>query len=235
MMGTGKRRGTWGGRRAGAGRKRRGKQQVPHVTRARHDEQHPLHVTLRVASGLPNLRKKRVFRVVKRALGLANTNGKHRDDFRITHFSVQSNHIHLVTEATDATRISRGVQGLAVRIARRVNAELGRNGKLFAQRYHARPLTTPRDVRNVLAYVLLNEQRHLYQWRKLTLAPWYFDPCSSASEFDGWRTIDGLDAPPAPTREVTAVPRTLLLSVLWRRHGLIAANEIPGAAHMLVA
>jgi REP element-mobilizing transposase RayT len=183
---------------------------------------------MRVVDGLPSLRKKRVFRVIKQAFGLANTEGKHRDHFRLTHFSVQGNHMHLVAEASDETRLARGMQGLTVRIARRVNRELGRTGRVFARRYYARALKTARDVRTVLAYVLLNEQHHLYQAVKLCLSPWYYDPCSSAFEFDGWLTIHGLDPPPPPHREATVPARSALLRVLWRQHGLIAAYEVPG-------
>ncbi len=220
----------WGGVRQGAGRKRSAKVFVPHTPRPPHSPEHPLHVTLRIREGIPSLRKKRIFRAVKRSFLEANTRSKHREDFRVTHFSVQGNHVHLVTEATDEARLARGVQGLSVRIARGINAVLDRRGGVFARRYHARALHTPRDVRNVLAYVLLNEQRHLYQFRRLTLGPWYFDPCSSAAEFDGWRRLSGLDPPPAPTRDVTAQPRCELLKLLWRRHGLIRPDEVPGSA-----
>lgn len=192
-----------------------------------------MHVTLRVVSGLPSLRKKRTFRVVKQAFQLANTKGKHREDFRITHFSVQGNHVHLVTEATTETHLARGVQGLAVRIARRLNRSLDRSGRIFSRRYFARALKTPRDVRNVLAYVLLNEQRHLFKARKLSLFPWYYDPCSSAAEFDGWRPISGLDPPPLPRLEVTVPARSSLLRARWRRCGLISASEIPGTQRPL--
>ncbi|MDF3066487.1 MAG: hypothetical protein K0R38_2088 [Polyangiaceae bacterium] len=178
------------------------------------------------------MRKKKLFRAVKRSFQLANSRSKLRDVFRVTHFSVQGNHVHLVSEAADEVLLARGVQGLCVRIARGVNAELGRRGSLFARRYHARALRTARDVRHVLAYVLLNEQRHLYQWRKLTLAPWYFDACSSAHEFDGWARVNGLDPPNGATRHVTVEPRCELLKSLWRRHGLIRPDEVPGAPEL---
>ncbi len=63
---------------------------------------------------------------------------------------------------------------------------------MFSERYHARALRTPREVRHALAYVLLNERRHLARERGLSLPPWYFDPCSSAVEFDGWRPLQGV-------------------------------------------
>jgi hypothetical protein len=201
---------------------------VPHGARPKHSRHHPVHVTLRVRDGVPNLRGKRAFKVIKKALGLANTCGKHHEHFYVTHYSVQSNHLHLVVEATNSEHLSRGMQGLAIRLARRLNRALERRGPLFAERYHARALRTPREVRRALAYVLLNERRHLKAERGLTLPPWYFDPCSSAAEFDGWRPIDGLAPPPSPEREITAPPRSFLLARLWRRHGLILPDEVPG-------
>lgn len=219
---------TWGGKRAGAGRPRRSKQSVPHAARPKHSQHHPLHITLRVRDGVPNLRGKLAYRVIKKALGLANTRSKHHEHFRVTHYSVQGNHVHLVAEASDRERLFRGVQGLAVRIARRFNRAFERRGALFSERYHARALRTPREVRHALAYVLLTERRHLRAERGLTLPPWYFDPCSSAAEFDGWRAIHGLDPPRAPARDVTVPARSYLLRRLWRRHGLIMPDEVPG-------
>jgi REP element-mobilizing transposase RayT len=224
----GTRKNSWGGARAGAGRKRASKVFVPHERRPPHSPDHPVHLTLRVQAGLPSLRKKRTFKSIKQSFLRANTTSKLREAFRITHYSVQGNHVHLVAEAADEVSLARGVQGLSVRLARGINNVAGRRGPVFARRYHARALRTGRDVRNVLAYVLLNEQRHLYKTRGLTLGPWYFDPCSSALEFDGWGHINGLDPPPEPQKDVTAPPRCRLLKLLWRRHGLIRPNEVPG-------
>ena len=220
---------TWGGRRAGAGRKKVSTQTVVHHRRPKHSRHNPLTITLRVVDGVPSLRSKKVFRIVSKALLLANTRGKHAAHFRVTHFSVQSNHVHLVAEASNAQRLSRGVQGLAVRVARRLNLALGRRGRLFSERYHSRPLKTPREVRHALAYVLLNERRHLAAERGLSLPPWYFDPCSSSAEFDGWRPIFGLSPPAIAARQVTVPAQTFLLTRLWRRYGLIAPDEVPGS------
>jgi hypothetical protein len=201
---------------------------VRHERRPAHSRHHPLHVTLRVVEGLPSLRSKGAFKVVKKALALTKTRAKHREHFRVTHYSVQGNHVHLVAEATDAQRVSRGVQGLAIRVARRLNWALGRRGPVFAERYHARALKTPRAVRHALAYVLLNERRHLAKERGLSLPPWYFDACSSALEFDGWRPQPGLPPPKIVAPDVTAPARSFLLRRLWRRYGLIAPDEVPG-------
>ena len=68
--------------------------------------------------------------------------------------------IHLIVEASDRVALSRGVQGLCIRLARAVNRACGRRGPVFADRYHARALKTPRSVRFALRYVLLNAHKH---------------------------------------------------------------------------
>src|SRR5580698_3958808 len=112
----------------------------------------------------------------------------------------------------------RAVQGLAIRIARRVNSALKR-GKLFGPRFHARTMKTPSDVRNTLRYVLLNRKHHAADQR--FYAGWV-DPFSSAIWFR-WsapvrmnarfnRQLSGLETP-------ASTPRTWLLRVGWRRAG----------------
>jgi hypothetical protein len=91
-----------------------------------------------------------------RALAIAADRG----GLRIAHYSIQGNHLHLVVEAENATALSLGMQGLAVRIARRLNARLGRRGPVFADRYHAHILTSRREVANAIRYVIGNYQRH---------------------------------------------------------------------------
>jgi REP element-mobilizing transposase RayT len=115
-----------------------------------------VHVTLRVRGGVSSLRGYAVFGAVRKALAA----GKDRFGFVLVHFSVQRDHLHLIAEAQDRRALSRGVQGLSIRVARAVNRRLQRAGKLFADRYHARALKTPREVRFALRYVLLNARKH---------------------------------------------------------------------------
>jgi hypothetical protein len=71
------------------------------------------------------------------------------------------------------------MQGLKVRIAKALNKFWKRRGTVFSDRYHARILRTPREVRRALLYVLQNARRH--GMRLLGV-----DPCSSGAWFDGW-------------------------------------------------
>jgi hypothetical protein len=205
----------WGGARRGAGRKRTpgSRPSVPHRVRPSLDARHPALVTLRARRGVTWLRSPAAFAAVRSALARAS-----RDDFRVAHFSVQSDHLHLVVEADDRGALSRGMRGLAIRCALAVNRALGRRGALWAERYHASALRTPRMVRNALVYVLANARKHLHAVAGL-------DPCSSARWFDGFRGPD--PAAPASEAPPTKPPRTWLLRIGWRRHGLLSRDEGP--------
>jgi len=110
--------------------------------------------------------------------------GRERFGFRLVHFSVQRDHLHLLAEAADRRALSRGMQGLSIRVARAINRHLHRSGKVFADRYHARALKTPRAARWALRYVLLNARKHE---RGAGAVPFGFvDTCSSAAWFDGF-------------------------------------------------
>jgi REP element-mobilizing transposase RayT len=106
-----------------------------------------VHVTLRAAGPIRCLRASRVFPSVRVSL-----DGASRPSFRVIQFSAQNDHLHLIVEADDGRALSNGVRGLAIRLARTVNRVLDRRGQVWADRYHARALTTPREVRNALVY-----------------------------------------------------------------------------------
>src|SRR5436190_9355215 len=135
---------TWGGSRKGAGRKpRRGTAGLSHHMRPFHDRDHPVHVTLRVLDDLPPLRQWDVAAAIGKAMGASE-----KDRFRVLHFSIQADHIHLIVEASDRMVLARGMQGLMIRMARRINGVLDRRGSVFADRYHAHYLQTATEVRN---------------------------------------------------------------------------------------
>src|SRR3954465_13274423 len=130
------------------------------------------------------------------------------DRFRVIHFSIQQDHGHFIVEGDEARRARGGVHGLAIRLALAVNRALGRKGKVVGDRYHARPLTTPRQMRTSMVYVLLNFRKHLR-------APAGIDPRSSGPHFSGWQaTPAATDVAPA-----TADPDTWMARVGWRVPG----------------
>ncbi len=172
---------------------------------------------------MPSLRSERLMRIVKGALlaqrsKLAKQDAKH---FQVVHFTIQDDHMHLVVEGSDRRGIARGVMGLEIRIARRLNALLGRAGRFWSDRYHRRDLRTPTEVRNVLRDVLLNTQKH----HRIIGARDFADPDSSAATFDGFARPPLVF--PDPLRWPRAAPRTWLLETGWRRRGLIAPADTP--------
>ncbi|MEQ9498542.1 MAG: transposase [Deltaproteobacteria bacterium] len=208
---------TWGGRRRGAGRKSTGPRAgVSHRARPTVSVHHPVHVTLRVRSDVPSLRTQPVFRAVRAALEA----GAERFGFRLVHFAVLRNHLHLIAEADGNEALARGMKGLKVRIARAVNRVGHRRGVVFSDRYHAQPLRSPSQTRNALAYVLNNHRKHEAE-RGRTLPKRYVDPCSSATAFDGWR-----ERAPEPSR--LAAARSWILRMGWRRRGLLSVATVPG-------
>jgi hypothetical protein len=137
----------------------------------------------------------------------------------VIQFSVQRDHVHLIVEAEHKDALSRGMRGLATRTARAVNRTLDRRGQVWADRFHSRPLCTPREVRNALVYVLMNFKKHRPGDESSRVDRW-----SSGPWFDGFRR----NAFPAePEGSVVARPRTWLARVGWRLHGLIGPEETP--------
>jgi putative transposase len=182
-----------GGYRPGAGRKKNPDAGVSHAPRPPLAARHPVHVTARVRDEAARLRSRALCRVVLQAIGAA----RERDGFRIVHFTVQSNHVHLIVEASDANNLARGVQALSIRIARAVNRALERHGKVFADRYHAHALRSPKETANAIAYVLGNSHIHASR-RGEAIREEAIDPLSSAAN-----------------RQLVAQPHTWLLRIGW--------------------
>jgi hypothetical protein len=106
---------------------------------------------------------------------------------------------------------------------------------VFADRYHARALKTPRSVRCALRYVLLNARKH----ERGAVPFGFIDGCSSAAWFDGFarprelifgarecreqfRALHALESPVVPAR-------TWLLTAGQSRAAPFDIDEMPGA------
>ena len=186
-------------------------------------------MTLKVREGLASLRTGRVVREVEETF----RRGKEREGFRLLQYSIQGDHLHAIVEADGAEALGRGMKSLAARFARAVNRALRRSGRVLRDHYHLHVLETPREVRNALAYVLLNARKHLAERlrrtrRRIWATP--LDPASSARWFDGWREGHVPKRMPTAGPPAVAEPRTWLLRSGWRHHRLLDPLEIPGSA-----
>jgi len=222
----------WGGARRGAGRPpNQGRRSMPHRKRELTFKNQPLHVTMRLL--VQPLRTRFMFPTVRDAIAKANR--LLPGEFRVCEFSVQEDHIHLLVEATTPRTLSRGMRRLALRLARAINRLTFRRGPVFADRWHGRLLTRPREVRNALVYVLANFRKHR---RAGCGDAGAWDVFSSAPYFLGFREFAG-EAPRncidnavpralTPPDEPPVLPaNTWLLREGWRRYGLISVNEEP--------
>jgi len=182
---------------------------VQHVVRPGLKAYHPVLVTLRMDAAVGNIRAPKSFAVVKNVL-----RAKIREGFRCVHYSVMSNHVHMIVETEDKELLANAVRALQIKIAHRLNRLLGRKGRAFSDRYHARALTNRRQTRNAIAYTLLNRRKHGDRTKGI-------DPCSSGLSFDGFKNQTPREAPPFK-------PETWLLKIGWKIHGLIDLSEVPG-------
>src|SRR4051794_40996226 len=127
-----------GGKRRGAGRKPKGARPgTSHRSRPWVDGSQALHITLRVATEVGNMRRDAMYRAVRAASVVAAERGL----IRIVHASIQGNHIHLLIEADGKRVLARGMQGFQISVARNVNTVLAdehgrRKGRVFTDRYH---------------------------------------------------------------------------------------------------
>jgi hypothetical protein len=133
-----------------------------------------------------------------------------------------------VQEGLEKRDLELGMRRLARRITARMKTKFTWKGPLFT-RYHARALRTPREVRNALCYVLLNMRHHAARPGQKQDPNW-IDPYSSAYWFDGWKhalranrlLLERCRRASRPTIKAS----TWLLSVGWRRWGLLEFDEI---------
>ncbi len=165
----------WGGKRKGAGRPNKTKT-VNHMKRPLVNLKKPLHLTMRLKDGKPNLRKRHLLREFKNCLGNAKKKGLH-----IIHFSLQSNHIHMIAEARDNKSLSAGMKSLVGKMARTVSRG---KGAVFVGRFHLKEIRDPRQMKNVLEYVLLNHAKHANLIE-------YIDQFSSGGIFRHWKSLLG--------------------------------------------
>ena len=177
---------------------------VSHLQRPKFEKVTPAHVTLRIANDIPSLRSSRRFQLIRDCFAKARRNR----GTRLVEFTVLSNHLHLIVEADDSRELSRGMQGLCVRLARTLNAALTRRGRVFADHFHSRLLRTPTELVNAIRYVLGNAERHYGE----SGADPYSSEAPAAAEVlaqpVGWLLRIGWSLAPRPlSSRMTRLPR----------------------------
>src|SRR3954468_703985 len=225
-----------GGRRRGAGRTPQGERSgSPHRERPFHDARYPVHVVLRAVRAVGNLRRRSVYHAIRKA---TRTTAR-REDFRIVHLSIQHDHVHLLVEASDKAALASGMQGFQISAAKHLNAAISkgkpgprRRGSVFPDRYHAKIITSPRQARHALSYVLCNWRKH-QEDRAAPMSAWTIDWFSSAVMFPGWSEYgeEGFLGRGAGASDPLVVyqPKTWLLREGWKKAGTISYREIPSA------
>jgi REP element-mobilizing transposase RayT len=205
-----------GGPRPGAGRPPGDRPRVAHGRRMNVPPGCPVHATMRVRRDVPPLRRKAMLRELRCSFAKSCERGS----FRLVHYSLQRNHIHLIVEAAGRVALASGMKSLAARFARCVNRVFARKGSVLDGRFHSVVLKTPTQVRNAIRYVLLNARKHGGRLGGV-------DPASSGCWFNGWRgVVDRRDTIGGPVD--VAAPRSWLLGVGWRKRGLIGLDEVFG-------
>jgi REP element-mobilizing transposase RayT len=225
-----------GGKRRGAGRPPNGPRAgSPHKTRPELAPRYPVHVTLRVVAAVGSLRRRSAYHAIRQA----TLTTARREDFRIIHLSLQRTHVHLLVEAADKHALSSGMQGFQISAARHLNAALPhaasgsrRRGTVFPDRYHAQIITSPRQARHALAYVICNWRKHQAD-RAAPMREWTIDWFSSGIMFPGWAEYgDAAVMWRGPTTYdplIVYQPRTWLLREGWKKCGSISYSEVPSA------
>jgi REP element-mobilizing transposase RayT len=222
-----------GGKRKGAGRKPKGKRAgSPHAARPEIKPSQALHIVLRVAPAVGNLRRRKTYQALREATIVAAV----REWIRIVHISLQRTHVHLLVEAENKEALARGMQNFQISAARNINTLLGngcrrRRGRVFVDRYHLEVITSPRRARHALSYVLNNFRKH-GEDREALASTWLVDAFSSGISFPDWKELEdkGVMWPMRSTYDPLIVrrPASWILSEGWKKCGSISVHDVPG-------
>ncbi len=139
--------GNKGGRRPGSGRKRIRSRGVAHRNRENVSARTPMHINFKYRT---QIRNKKCLKLLKKPILNARSHG-----LRIIHFSLQSNHVHLIIECENNEMLTRGMRSLTVTFAKGLKA-----GRVQLERYHLHVLRSVRETKNAVLYVLFNQQKH---------------------------------------------------------------------------
>jgi hypothetical protein len=213
----------------------------PHKTRPELKWWHPVHIVLRVNPELDGMRKRHMYKALREAtiaVALRELTYAEGGAFRIVHISIQNTHVHMLVEAGNKTALSRGLQSFQISAAKHINRayseaaglERRRRGNVFTDRFHEEIITTPRQARHALSYVLNNWRKHRED-RTRAARSWNVDPYSTGVLFGGWKGREEATVmwrwPQTYEPLAVYLPSTWLLREGWLKHGRIGFLEVP--------
>lgn len=115
---------------------------MPHRARESVTGRVPVHVTWRLLDGLPSLRSATEFAVITRACEDVQAA---REGFRVVHFTVMGDHVHMLVEGESRDELSSALASLTICWAKRLNRLWRRKGVVFPDRRHEHVLRGPRE------------------------------------------------------------------------------------------
>ncbi|MBT3236341.1 MAG: hypothetical protein HN353_10355 [Bdellovibrionales bacterium] len=188
---------------------------IAHISRPSIDRNNPIHINIRVQEKLPNLRRKSSFKLFTKAVKRARLKG-----LRVVHFSLQTNHLHLLVEADSNRQLSSGMRSLLITYSIWINRLLKRQGPLFRDRFNMEVITTPRRMKNLLNYIFKNSAKHRkHAFNQIDLY------CSHLilSAQDQFRLFGRKIPPPPISHQVRALALKRLAELLFPPQSWLAA------------
>jgi REP element-mobilizing transposase RayT len=186
-------KGKLGGRRPGAGRKRIHSKGVSHLKRETVTKRTPQHINFKFKC---SIRNKDCLKLLKQSIQNAQKQG-----LKIIHFSLQSNHVHLITEAENNEVLTKGMRSLTITFSKGL-----KRGRVQLERYHLHVLKTLMEAKHAIAYVLFNEQKHTKK---------------KASKIDGYTSVLYLEDGLSLVRNFSKKNRmTLTIEKIWEEFTL---------------
>ena len=86
---------------------------------------------MRFDKQIGSLRDRKIQRIIDEQLSA----GHDRFGFKIVDYDIERHALHLTVVARNAPALSKGMQGLSIRLARAINRARERSGRVFSDRY----------------------------------------------------------------------------------------------------
>jgi putative transposase len=114
------------------------------------DSNFPVLVTLAALPEVPTLRHKAPQHAIREGIRLSQT-----PDFRVVHFVITEDHVHVLVEADDLNALTTGSRRLVDRLAEDLDRAFERRGAGFRNPSRMRVLRDASVVREALRFVLI--------------------------------------------------------------------------------